>query len=52
MSDNAIADEAKAVEATRKLPDAAHANRVEAVRGLSSGEIATLQIKIGEVKPA
>ena len=48
----AIADEAKAVEATRKLPDAAHANRVEAVSGLSSGEIAALQIKTGEVKPA
>jgi len=48
----AIADVAKAVEAARKQPTAAQANRVEAVRQLSSGEIAALHLKAGQIKPA
>jgi len=48
----AIADVAKAVEAARKQPTAAQANRVEAVRQLSSGEIAALHLKAGQTKPA
>ena len=41
-----------AVQATRKLPGVADANRVEAVRALSAGEIAALKLRSGEVKPA
>ena len=48
----AIADAAKVVEAARKQPTAAQANRVNAVRQLSSGEIAALHLKAGQVKPA
>jgi hypothetical protein len=41
-----------AVQATRKLPGVANANRVEAIRALSAGEIAALKLRPGEVKPA
>ena len=48
----AIADAAKATEAVWKLPLAAKANRVEAVRKLSAQEIAALRLRPGKVKPA
>jgi hypothetical protein len=48
----AIAEVTEAVEATRKQRAAAQANRVEAVRPLSSGEIAALRLRAGQVKPA
>jgi hypothetical protein len=48
----AIAEVAEAVEATRKQRAAAQANRVGAVRPLSSGEIAALRLRAGQVKPA
>jgi hypothetical protein len=48
----AIADGMAAVQATRKQPAAVQANRVGAVRPLSSGEIAALHLKAGQVKPA
>jgi hypothetical protein len=47
----AIADVTAAVQATRKQPAAAQANRVAAVRPLSSGEIAVLHLKAGQIKP-
>jgi hypothetical protein len=48
----AIAEVTEALEATRKQRAAAQANRVEAVRPLSSGEISALHLKAGQVKPA
>jgi hypothetical protein len=48
----AIAEATQAVEAVRKLRAAVQANRVEAVRPLSSGEIAALRLRAGQVKPA
>ena len=48
----AIADVAKATEAVWKLPLAAKANRVEAVRKLTADEIAALHLRRGTVKPA
>ena len=48
----AIADVTKATEAVWKLPLAAKANRVQAVRKLSAEEIAALRLRPGKVKPA
>lgn len=50
----AIAAPDKAVEATMKhlAKTATKDGEVSVVRGLSSGEIATLSLKAGEVKPA
>jgi hypothetical protein len=52
----AIADPAKAVEATKKLMAKGDALAMDwptsTVRGLSSAELAALDLKAGEVKPA
>jgi hypothetical protein len=48
----AIADVTKAMQAARKPSGAAQANRVEAVRRLTSDEIAALRLKVGQIKPA
>jgi hypothetical protein len=48
----AIPDVASATDAVWKLPLAAKANRVEAVRKLSAEEMAALRLKAGKVKPA
>jgi len=48
----AIADVDKALVATTKHPGATGQTDVAAVRSLSSGEIAALNVKTGEVKPA
>jgi hypothetical protein len=48
----AIASVAKAIEAARKLPGVASANRVEAVRALSAAEITALGLRSGEIGPA
>jgi hypothetical protein len=48
----AIPSVTNAVQATRKLPGVADANRVEAVRALSADEIAALKLRRGDVKPA
>jgi hypothetical protein len=52
----AIADSAKAMEATKKLMAKGDVSAVHwdmsAVRGLSAAEIAALDLKSGEVKPA
>jgi hypothetical protein len=48
----AIPSVTNAVQATRKLPGVADANRVEAVRALSGAEIAALKLRSGEVRPA
>jgi hypothetical protein len=48
----AIAEVTQTVEATRTHRAAAQANRVAAVRPLSSGEIAALRLMAGQVEPA
>jgi hypothetical protein len=48
----AIADEGKAVGATRKRLGGMAAFRIEAVRGLTDGEIGAIGLKTGEVAPA
>jgi hypothetical protein len=49
----AVADAVKAVAATAKhLPDADKEREMRVVRGLSAGEMATLSLTAGQVKPA
>jgi hypothetical protein len=48
----AIPDGAEAVQTAREHRSAVHANRVEAVRPLSSAEVAALRLKVGQIKPA
>ena len=48
----AIAAPGKAVEATTKQLDKGKEGDTRAVRGLSAAEIAALNLKAGEVKPA
>ena len=48
----AVGDADKAVEAVRKRVGATETDRVYAVRPLSAGELASANLKSGEVKPA
>lgn len=48
----AIADAAKAVEAVKKLRWTSRDIRIEAIRSLSSRQIAAVQLESGDIKPA
>ena len=48
----AIADVAKAVEAVKKLRWTSRDIRIEAIRSLSSLQIAAVQLESGDIKPA